>query len=330
MKYFIQIVTLFVILFTFAGCGGVKPTPAKVKTPPPSWVYGVPPADTQTKMYGLGIGKNRESAIQTALNNMVSKLSVTLKSSFQSKEKVEDFYHTSTVTNNIEANIAKIKINNYKIIRSYRINYREFAVMIESDKQRFVRGLEDDLEQKYKDILQRLAHSKNDTIIVRYNSTKELSKEAEKLKSSIWIISELDPHFDKSKYLHFITKMQTTFLKESQNLKFYVNGDAKSKIFVEKIKNNLLKKSFNLVDRKRNAIRVFVKTEKRVSNSFVKIVTYTIHITVYDGKNQIGGKTTVIKERDTDSQHAQYMAAIAFNQSIEKSGINSVLGIELK
>ena len=328
IKYFIQIGVLFVMFTTFVGCGDPTPLP-KQATPPPSWVYGVPPTDTQAKMYALGIGTNREAAIKVALNNMVSRLSVTLKSSFKSKERVEDSYHTSSVTNNIEADIAKIKINNYKVIRSYRINYREFAVMIESDKQQFVRGLEDDLREKYKDILQRLKQTNNENIIVRYNTKKALSKEAQKLKSSVLIISELDPHFNKNSYFQFIRKMQTLFSEEANKLKFYVTGDRNSRLFVEKIKNNLVKKHFNLVDTAKNAIRIFVKTQKRLSDAIVKIVTYTIHVSVYDGNAQVGGKVIVIKERYRDAKYASELAAIHFNQSIEKNGITSVLGIKL-
>ncbi|MBA1433217.1 MAG: LPP20 family lipoprotein [Epsilonproteobacteria bacterium] len=329
MRYLIQIATIFVLLLTFVGCGGAKPAPAKVKTPPPGWVYGVSPADTQEKMYGLGIGKNREAAIKAALNDMVSKLSVTLQSSFKSKEKVENYYQTSTVTSNIEADIAKIKINNYKVIRSYKVNYKEFAVMIETDKQQFIRGLKDDLEQKYKNILQQLEHVNTENIIVRYNTKKVLSKEAEKLKSLIFIISELDPQFNKNKYLEFISNMRSVFLQEAQNLKFYVDGDTNSKLFTEKIKNNLVKNHFNLVSARKNAIRISVKTEKRLSDSFVKIITFTIHVSVYEGKNRIGGKVTVIKERYTDKRHAYETAAIHFNQIIEKNGIKAILGIAL-
>jgi len=330
MQSSIQYFILLLLFSTFVGCGVPTPTPKEVKTPPPSWVYGVPPADSKTKMYGIGIGRDRESAIKTALNSMVSRLSITLKSSFKSREKVEDSYHTSRVINNIEANIAKIKINNYKVIRAYRVNYKEFAVMIESDKKRFIKGLEEDLQERYKDIFEQLRDVKKDTILVRYNREKILNKEAKKLQSSLFIISELDPYFDNRRYLDLILRVKSTFLEEKHNLKFYVEGDDNSKIFVEKIKNNLVKKGFNLSESEKRGIRVVVKTEKRLSNIFVKIITYTIHITVYDGRRQIGGQTTVIKERDTDSQHAQDMAAIAFNESIKKRGITSVLGVEIQ
>jgi len=328
IRYALQQIASMAILLLLVGCGAT-PAPTKIKTPPPGWVYDVSPVDTQTTMYGIGIGKNREDAINIALNDMVSKLSVTLQSSFKSKEKVEDSYQTSTVTSNIEADIAKIKINNYKVIRSYRINYREFAVMIETDKQQFIRGIKENFEEKYKNILQRFKNVVSANIIERYNTKKQLSKEAKQLESSIFIISELDPIFQKKKYLQFISEMQNAFLKESHNLKFSVKGDRNSKLFIEKIKNNLVEKHFVLTHSNKNAIKIYLQTDKRLSNSLVKIITYTIHISVYDYKNRIGGKITVIKERYTDKRHAYETAGIHFNQLIQKDGINSIIGIPL-
>jgi len=147
---FLKVVFLFLFLVLFVGCGGAAPKVNKaqngLKKQTPSWVNGVLPNDTDRYMYGVGIGSNRQDAIQMALNDMVAKLGTTIESTYESDEVVlNNTYKTSSVKNRIKAEISKIKINNYKVIKSHRISYRELAVMVESDKVKFVNGLKESL-----------------------------------------------------------------------------------------------------------------------------------------------------------------------------------------
>ena len=110
------LVSIFILIFS--GCGGSTPTPAKKTIPTPAWVNSILPHDNDKQMFGMAIGKNREAAIQAALNNMVSRLGITIESSFQSKEKLENSYLQVSAENTIKADVSEIKINNYKVIKS--------------------------------------------------------------------------------------------------------------------------------------------------------------------------------------------------------------------
>ena len=320
---------IVIVALLLTACGST-PTPAKKVTPPPSWVYSILPNDTASKMYGLGIGKNREDAIKVALNDMVSRLNVTLKSSFKSKEKVTNYSQSSVVTSDIEASVSDIKISNYKVIKSYKLSYKEFAVMIETDKQKFVAGLKANLKNEKESITRRLESIATRDILTRYNMKKSLALEAKKLNTTVSIISILDKKFDAPKNRQFILSMEKEYLNESNKLKFFVHSDSQSVPFADKIKNFLAQEHFQISSKKQGSVLLSVKSKKNMNKSSVDIVVFTIDVSVFDAKTRIGGKNIIVKERYNGSMVSAYKsAAIHFEEDIKSQGINSVLGIDL-
>lgn len=318
-----------VLVSLFTGCGGSTPAPVKKKTPPPAWVNGVLPNNTSTKLYGLGHGKNRESAIKDALSDMVATLGVSIESSFHSSEKFEHSYMATKTTNDIKSEVAKTKVNNYKVIKSYKVSYNEFAVMIETDKVKFVEGLKSTLQTKKDSITRKLQSVSGEDIVTRYNAKKRAAKEANSLLSTILMISELDPSFDKKANLAFITQVEKAFVAESKKLKFYVSGDRKSTQFVLKVKNFLAKKGFTVVSKKQGAVTVRMTTTETRTKGSIPIAVLNLNISIKDGKNSIGGKSLIIKERFRSSAGVYKNAAIHFEQDIKEQGINEVLGLNL-
>jgi len=325
-------ITLFLVLFVvgFSGCGSSNPSPAKIKKPIPSWINSILPSDTNSKMYGMGIGKNREIAINTALSDMVAKLGTSIESSYHTDEKVRNSHSSLEARYIIKAEVSKIKVNNYKVVKAYKINYREYAVMIETDKKEFAEGLKTDLSMKKKSIEQKYkALSSRDTL-TRYNGKKELSKESEALKPTILMISQLVKGFNKKGNLKFVEDKQNSFLAEQENLKFYVSSDKKSKSFANKIKNYLAQNSFTVSSTSVNAVMIKLSTKENITKGNIAIAVLTLNVGVYDKKDRIGGKTIILKERYNSSIESVYKnAAIHLEQDIKSEGINNLIGINL-
>lgn len=323
--------TLFITLFAiiFSGCGSAKPTPAK-KAPTPKWITSVLPSDTATKMYGMGIEKNREMAINAALSDMVAKLGTSIESSYHTDQKVTNSYSTLEARYIIKAEVSKIKVNNYKVIKSYKMSYREFAVMIETDKKKFSDGLKADLALKKKSISQEYKALVSRDILTQYNGKKMLSLEAQKLTPMILMISQLDTSFDKDSNLKFISNQQEAFLAQQKKLKFYVSSDKKSHSFANKIKNYLAQHGFVVVNSSSNAVNIKLSTTENITKGNIKIAVLTLNVGVYDKNERIGGKTIILKERYNSSLASVYKnAAVHLEQDIKTEGINSLIGINL-
>jgi hypothetical protein len=188
---------LISLALIFSGCGGSSSAAVPPPKVVPVWVTAPLPSDNKNFMYGMAVESDRELAIKAALSDMIAKLGTTIESSYESNEEVQGSYSTSTIKNQIKSGISKIKINNYKVIKSDKISYREFAVMIETDKQKLLEGLIENLEAEKKSITQKSDSINNSDALTRYNTTKELSMKAGKLLSEVFIIAELDKSFNK-------------------------------------------------------------------------------------------------------------------------------------
>jgi hypothetical protein len=326
----IVLVLLSIIFITGCGSSPTPPVTKKVKKMP-SWVLS-PTKDTPEYMYGVAVESDRETAIKAALSDMVSKLGVSLESSFESTQEVDNFYSSTLTKNKIKSEVAKIKINNYEVVKSQRISYREFAVMVRSDKKKFLSGLKEEIKNKKNNIESKLEAVESKDKLSKYNEKKRLAEEAKSLTSNVFIISQLDNNFNKNSYLKFINKIQNEFEKEANSLSFYIIGDSKSNNFVNVIKNYLAKGGFNISNKKRkNSIVVSIKTKDNVDvHSVIKIAVLRLNIEVYDNSQRVGGKTLILKERYNGSIISVYKnATIHLEQDIEQKGINEVLGINL-
>jgi|GEM_PF-3468765 len=313
------------------GCGSSAPVPPPKPKPVPTWVNSVLPSDTNEKLYGMAIAKDRDSAIKAALADMIARLGTTIESSYKSNEKVyNNSYSSSDVEYDIKADIAKIKVNNYNVIKQHKLNYKEYAVMIETDKQKFIRGLEDELRLKEKDIQNRYEALRGKDTLTQYNLKKELAYEAKKLASAIMILSELSANFDAKAHNLFVEKQQKIFLDHASKLKFYVHGNRKSTPFVDKLKNHLATSGFNISNSPKNSVNIDLVTTDNLENSAIKIAIFTIKIAVYDKSTRIGGKSVIIKERYNNSAASVYKnASVHFEQDIKNQGINKLIGINL-
>ncbi|EDZ61574.1 hypothetical protein SMGD1_2151 [Sulfurimonas gotlandica GD1] len=335
-KLFKSFLLLTSTALIFSGCGGSSSaaTPAAKPIPKvmPAWINAPLPNDNEQFMYGMSIASDRDSAIKAALSDMIAKLGTTIESSYESNEKVQGAYVDSTIKNQIKSDVSKIKINNYKVIQSHKVSYREFAVMIETDKRNLVKGLKENLEAEKKSISQEYDSLKDRDSLTRYNTKKELSERASKLLSEVLMISELDKSFNKKENLDYIAKKQKEFLAESKELKFFVGGNEKSAKFADSIKNYLAQNGYNVTNTNKNAVEIKVKTTDNINyGNSMSIAVLTINVSVFDKQQRIGGKSVVVKERYNGSIDSVYKnASIHLEQDIKSQGINEVIGINLK
>ena len=325
---------LLIILVFFSACqssSSSSPSPIQKKELP-SWVHALPPSDNEKYIYGIAIATDRKSAISAALSDMISKLGVNIESSFVSHDEVDGAYEKTTLDSIIKSKVSSIKINNYKVIKAVKINFRKFAVMVQTDKKKMTRGLLEDLKFQKNLITQKLDSIKNSNSIVKHNVKHELSKKAQDLLASVLMLHELDKNFDKDKNILFISQRKKDFLKELQKLKFYVSGAKNSEYFVKTIKNFLSSKNFNITTRKKGAVEIYVKVDTSKSKiASTKIAIIKLLISVKQKDEEIAGQTLTLKEiYNTSLKNVYAKAAIHLDEDMKSLGMKKTLGIDLK
>jgi len=326
---FLSLITIVLIFNACAGSNLSTPTLPSKETP--AWVSSPPPNDNKIFMYGMSIEEDRDLAIKAALSDMIAKLGTTIESTYESDQEVQGSYSSLLVKNKIKSNISKIKINNYKVIKSHKVSYREFAVLIETNKKKLADGLKDELALEKKNISQKYDSLKNSDALTMFNTKKELSLRAKELMPLILMIAELDVSFNKSKNLEFVYQKKKEFLSESKKLKFYITGNKKSNKFISIIKNHLASKGFNISNSKKNALHIKINTTDNINRShYLDIAVLNLELSVYDKSKRIGGKSIILKERYNGSKDSVYKnASIHLKQDIKSLGVNEVIGINL-
>jgi hypothetical protein len=321
------------LLLVFGGCVGTSPAPAPVqaKKAPPAWIDNPPQTDA-SYLYGVAIDENRDTAVKAALNNMVSKLGISIESSFQTTKELQYSFVKTEMKNQIKSDVAKIKVNNYEVTGSERMSYREFAVMVRTDKQKFAAGLKAGLENKTQSIKTQLAAAKKDNVLGRYNTTKKMAAEANAMVTEIAILSQLDTTFATKTYMDFVDGVNKTYLNEKSKLNFRVTGDGNAQEFVKKAKDALGKQSFNISNASNaNTVNIKMSASTRITEGSMKIAVIKLNVDVLNGSRQVGGNSLIYKQRFSGSTAGIYKnSSLHFEQDMEKEGLFKTLGINLE
>ena len=327
----------FFLIFTAAlilgGCGGAHPAVSKqhTKAALPAW-YLNPPKDTAQYMYGVGSADDRDGAIKAALVDMVSKLGVSIESTMQThQESFGKYYANSINQSDIKSKVSQIRINNYEVVDAKRISYRQFVVLVKTDKRKFAKGLKKEIDAKLAELEKRYKTALQSDRISRFNTLKQMAKEAKELLPNIYILSQLDGTFDEKSYLQRVQRLRDAFAKEKNALLFSLHITNKNaSAFAKRVANYLTGHGLHVGNTK-SALQLYIGAGDTVANSAIgKIGIVKVNVKVYDGKTFVGGSDRVYKVRLTGGKESLYRrAAEEFVQDLDKEGFKKVLGINL-
>ena len=121
-----RVLVLCTLVIFLASCGSEKRVVVAKKEPLPSW-YQSSSMNTSTELYSVGEGQTKQDAITDALSMMISTLSVSISSQFNSKSVIKEGQtssNTATYTNEVQSDVAKIRISNYELVHSKEIGFK--------------------------------------------------------------------------------------------------------------------------------------------------------------------------------------------------------------
>jgi uncharacterized membrane protein len=111
----------------------------------------MPPQDNTATLYGVGDGKTKADAIESALSNLAGKLGTEI----QANETLVKTQYTSAYRYNeeinqhtIESTIHKITLNQYQVVESKHLGYQQFLVLVSSHKLLLSKSLQQTLDQQ--------------------------------------------------------------------------------------------------------------------------------------------------------------------------------------
>ena len=338
MKKIIMFVTGLFILLGMTGCGGGgEPQPTYQEKEMPSW-YINPPANNPMYLYGLGEGMNIEQATRNALDNMASRLSVTVESSYEVKTKIQKGYNESFSQNserNLKSEVAKIRISNYEVDKSEKIAPGHYVVLVKSDKEKFYSSLVKELDQKFQTLNDKRAANQNANIIKRAYFYQDAVNETNGMMPTLLVLGTLSEQFDDAKYLKDIQALNAENEALKKAINFVIQSDRASVNMAEAVRVALTDSGFKVVSSKaQNANTVFVKLTSRAEESqamgfIVAKITTNIEVNTADGKTVGGNKLNINGQSPQSFELAKENGSKKLKKMIEKDGINTILGLKL-
>ena len=327
------LLTSFITLFTACSSSeDVKPTVISTHAVMPSW-FTDPDVSNKSYIYGLGQGDSRKDAINSALNDAVSTLHVSVSSSFArsisstSSNGTESYDKSAQESINVVTD--ELSLNNYEVVEQKRLDNSTNVAMIRVNKHKLFESLYADLENSFK-LLDATLQSKTDDleIILIYRKHLRIIK---KRMATLGILHTLNPAFEDAVFKQKFKEVLNTHnaLIEKKLFKLAINDPYGP--YAASIKKGLLKDGVKLTpnDNYDYVVKVTVEetSEIKVRRHVITFLNTMFSVGIDDktAEKELYYTTFTLKsESDESIEKARANVVEALQQKIEQKGVFNI------
>lgn len=301
----------------------------------PSW-YLSPKANDSQNLYGAGEGYTVEEASQAALNNLASKLMVSISSESSSLLESNQYGTNEENRQKINQSVEKMTFNNYRVSNSASFNgkvYAEVAV----DRSNFIQDRTQkltELNQKMADLYQGLAPK---TILEKRNDLATISDSAIEASSITYILSSLGAHgIDFKKNVNLYNSYQNAYQKVLSQIEFVIEDHDTPKSVASVIITALNRERIKIVKTKNlnnsNLVIIDIKSNSVTQQIYGANVTkLKLDFTLLSNQEKIinsnslevSGSSVVSASEATSAAVANLATQISQNGVLKALGINN-------
>jgi len=333
-KLFYTFVTAFLVFFLLA-CGAEKQSVAIPKKTVPTW-YSQPPLSNGSELYAIGEGKDKKEAIANALNFMVSTLSVSISSSYNAKTVVKEGKVNSSealYSNEVQSDIAKIRISNYELLQAKSLGFKRYAVLIKSNKKKLFESMLQEIKQNIALISEQEVLYKDTDGLKKLQFYKNARTSLENLPNTLLVMSALSPTFDGSPYLYTMQDINTKYEETLEAISFSIESDTSSSNLKDVIAKGLSAQKFQIKMRTSNMhYRVYIKSsiQKASSYGFTLARSEVSFVTKQSNGVIVGSNVlNIVGQSSQGYAIAKQNIAVKLSSLIEKEGIGKIMGLDI-
>jgi len=339
MQKLLSVLSLLLLMTMITACSSssesVRPTAVSKTHTLPAW-YTDPDEDDKSYIYGLGQGKDRKDAINSALNDAVSTLHVSVSSSFerQMTSRYDNGVETydSQSQESIRVVTDELTLNNYEVIKQQQLSNGSYVTMVRINKHKLFQSLYDDLDNAFR-MLDATLQNKSDNleIIMIYRKYMGIIK---RRMATLGVLHTLNPAFDaetfKRRYQSVISAHNR--LIEHKVFRLVVNDPYGA--YTPTVRKGLMRDGVKLTDHDDYdyIIRVNIeeKSEVSVRRQVITFLTTTISVGIGDNRSgkDIFYTTFQLKSDSDDSiEKAREYIVKQLEEKIEHHGVFNIPGI---
>lgn len=316
------LITLFLI-----GCAGNSPEPISY----PSW-YLNPPQNNGSSLYGVGQGRNIESAKASALSAISASLSTTVSSEFKKDESSSSYNGNEntyrSAINRVKAEVKAIEFNEYQIIQNQMLS-NTIVLLVEVSRNKLFNAQKEKLQRFSGELIAEQKSIKNYSPLKQaYLYEKSLEK-TRKLKSLVLLVKTINSGFNTQPYLNQASKIKKNREDALNKTRVSITADSDAKIFIDALKEGLNKAGIKTVSSHAN-IRIHLKNHFKTDEIYgYKIAKSALSLSTLDAKNkQIATQTLIVSGKSRYNYHeAKLGSTHMLSKRIKEEGIFALLGI---
>jgi hypothetical protein len=287
----------------------------------PNW-YLNSPSNTPTYIYGTSSGYDIEEAKQNALNNMSSRLIVTVGSSIETKKVSSGDYYSKEIVQNLKVDIEKIRYNNVKIEKNKKVGNDVYVLLkvdrikLFNERKKEFLSYDNSIDLTSKNIDQK-------NILEQIVLLNKIEPKIRKNKKRAYIVYAINNSFDYSSYFKKYDDLinNIDLLKSKIVFKVTSNNDLYKNSMINLLNQNNFKvgKNYNITIKLDNNIR-------KSNYEDWKIIRVATSIKLLaNGKNYTEKQIDSIGRSSQNFNEALQKAADNFKDQVGETGLNNLL-----
>lgn len=327
------LVVVYTALF-ITGCQQSKPIAQSVVQPTetiPTWFVS-PPKDNEVTLFGLGEGKTKDDAIQSALSNLAGKLGTEI----HANEKLIKTQYTSAYRyneeinqNTIESTIHKITLNQYQIIELKHVGYQQFLALVSSNKLLLSNSLQQTLDQQIKQYQTAKSSLSSTTGFSHFQFFAKQQQSLAEFNNNLSALLTLKKSSNVQPYQDYLHDVQSNLAKSQQQTVFYINHPTNAKHIEKTVSDKLLQaglKTTQNAAEATNVIEITSDLKQTKAYDFI-ILRELIELKTTEANQSSGGSQFSLKGQGLNLQQAQQQLAINFKNQLQQYNLEAALGL---
>jgi len=329
------VVSLGLLLLFLTGCGSQKRVVIAEKKVAPSW-YTNPPKSSSVELYAVGSGRDKQSAITNALTQMVSTLSVSVSSKFSAKTVVREGLVSSSsgvYTDESTSEVQNIRISNYELLNSQSLGFKNYIVLVKSNKKKLFDSMKKEIEQKFEMIEQEKSSVAHLNMMKHLSFYKKSKASLASLPNTLIVMSELNSGFDGSRYLNDAQVINAEYEDLLASITFSIESNSEAKNLMAVVAKGISAKKLKIAKSSgKKHFTIMIKSDIQKASSYgFTLARSAISITIKDSTGAVIGynKLNITGQSSQGYSVAKENVAIKLDTLIAKEGIAEVVGLEL-
>lgn len=302
----------------------------------PKWFLN-PPRDTQATLYGIGESTTVEGATKEALNQIASKLSVTIGSTWEKTEEQattgRNASYSGNIRNNVKSEVADISFNNYEVVNN-EVEGPNIYVLVSVNRSTLLAEKKNDLTNLDTTIQNLYSAAQKKSIIERLVDHSRIEKEINKATQLLGLVYSLDPSFEPRPYFDKYNTYLDEGRKAFNDVHIFLSAFSAAQEVISIVKEHLNNANLSIVpskdDSDTNLVMLSIKTDTKkmelYSSKMVKVFT-TFEVRTFANKIIASSQIEAKGSSMISYEEAIKAAALNLDAALKKKGILNVLGI---